>query len=507
MDAPVSGSALYSPQGLATILGTILLIIPSYFLCTAIYNIYFHPLSHIPGEKLAAATWAPYIYHLLSGDQVKWVQKLHTKYGEAVRLSPTEVSFISGETAWQDVYGFRTGKNKTPPYLKDSAFYAAYPNGYPSIVGAGEELHQRLRRNFAHAFSDKALREQEPLIQGYVDLFINRLEEEMVNGATDILKWYNCFTFDIIADLTFGEPLGCLRDRGYQPLVNLTFFLAKGLGLSSTIRRFPHLQSIARRMLPKDVLAKQLDFITRVFGLVRVRMARETDRPDFLTQVIQNQEAGRTPLATGEIESSMAVFMVAGSETTATMLSGTTWLLLQHPAVLETMVREIRGRFKSASEITAEAVSKLEYMIAVCAEGLRFYPPVPTGFPRVVPKGGDRISGHWVPEGSSVYVSQYPANHSARNFVDPDSFVPERWLGDERYAADKKAVYNPFSFGPRNCLGKQLAYAEMRLIMARVFWTFDLELVEKETNWLDQKVFSLWEKPPLMVKLTPVVRD
>lgn len=54
------------------------------------------------------------------GSIVRWVKKSHDKYGDVVRLAPTEVSFISGETAWQDIYGFQTGKNKSiGHYLKD----------------------------------------------------------------------------------------------------------------------------------------------------------------------------------------------------------------------------------------------------------------------------------------------------------------------------------------------------------------------------------------------------
>jgi len=54
------------------------------------------------------------------GTIVRWIEECHNKYGDAVRLAPTEVSFISGETAWQDIYGFRVGKNKSAGhYLKD----------------------------------------------------------------------------------------------------------------------------------------------------------------------------------------------------------------------------------------------------------------------------------------------------------------------------------------------------------------------------------------------------
>ena len=56
-----------------------------------------------------------------------------------------------------------------------------------------------------------------------------------------------------------------------------------------------------------------------------------------------------------------------------------------------------------------------------------------------------------------MYVSQYAMYHSSRHFKDPDVFVPERWLegANGEYSGDKKEGWNPFSFGPRNCIGKK----------------------------------------------------
>lgn len=186
-----------------------------YTISSSIYNIYFHPLSHIPGPLLARASGIPYILHARKGTIVSWIQALHTKYGDAVRVNPTEVSFISGETAWQDIYGFRTGKHKTGAYLKDRTWYPCPVNGEWSLIASDEANHSRMRRNLSHAFSDKALREQEGQIQKFVDLLVKRLEDQVEEKRpeVDIMRWYNYTTFDIITDLTFGDPLYCLRDK------------------------------------------------------------------------------------------------------------------------------------------------------------------------------------------------------------------------------------------------------------------------------------------------------
>ena len=118
------------------------------------------------------------------------------------------------------------------------------------------------------------------------------------------------------------------------------------------------------------------------------------------------------------------------------------------------------------------------------------------------------IAGRFVPGRTSVSVSHWSCYHSADNFRDPDKFIPERWLGDESYGDDKKRALQPFSLGPRNCLGINLAYAEMRVILARLLWNFDIELCEESNNWVEGiKVFMIYQRPPLMVKLKPVVRN
>jgi cytochrome P450 len=112
--------------------------------------------------------------------------------------------------------------------------------------------------------------------------------------------------------------------------------------------------------------------------------------------------------------------------------------------------------------------------------------------------------------------------HSPSNFTVPEKFHPERWLGDPLFSNDDKPAFQPFSSGPRNCIGKRyvllsrkqqpnliktsLAYAEMRLVLAKMLWNFDLELMSESENWFPHEMVVIWNSPDLHIKLHPVQR-
>lgn len=93
------------------------------------------------------------------------------------------------------------------------------------------------------------------------------------------------------------------------------------------------------------------------------------------------------------------LLIVAGSETTSSLLSGTTFWLLQTPEAYRQLKHEIRTSFTSEEEINMISVSKLKYLIAVLNEGLRMYPPSPSGLGRLTPTGGAAVEGYFMPEG------------------------------------------------------------------------------------------------------------
>lgn len=208
-----------------------------------------------------------------------------------------------------------------------------------------------------------------------------------------------------------------------------------------------------------------------------------------------------------KLQMNASLLIVAGSETTATLLSGATFLLLTNPDALAKLTAEVRSTFADDADITLSSVSSLTYMLACLDESLRRYPPVVIGLPRVVPKGGATVAGQFVPEGTTVAVWHYAISQDPKLWTDPNGFHPERFLGDPRFKGDVLEAMQPFSLGPRNCLGKNLAYAEMRLILAKIVFNFDMRIADESRGWLEgQKAFTVWDKPPLQVYLTPVKR-
>ena len=160
----------------------------------------------------------------------------------------------------------------------------------------------------------------------------------------------------------------------------------------------------------------------------------------------------------GELKTTSALLTLAGSETTATLLSGAVYYLLApttSPHILARLKEEVRNAFSNDEDITMISVNSLSYQLAVLDESLRLFPPVVGTTSRITGKEGAVIAGHYVAKNTLVSVPQYSAYVSERNWTRPDEFIPERWLGAEEFKNDKRSVLQPFHVGPRNCIGRK----------------------------------------------------
>ncbi|KAH7138814.1 cytochrome P450 [Dendryphion nanum] len=473
-----------------------------------IYRVYFHQLSKFPGPKFAAFTRLPQLKAVYSGTEHLRMAQLHEEYGDIVRYSPDEIS-VRNPQAWRDIYGY--GSKGTPGSAppKYWAKYGTAANGASSLVNVQSPFeHGRMRRIFNPAFSDRALKQQEPLFTKYVNQMVQVVRDGISkdpNHKFDMVRLFNFTTFDVMGDLTFGEPLHMLDKNDYDPWVAVIFTSIKIATKLSVLGYYPLISQIVKVVLGPAISKKRMEHFNHAVTRVtkRLEKGRETEGVDLWDYVL-SQDEGRG-LSRPEMDANSSLFMMAGTETTATVLSGFTYLLLSNPDVKQKLVEEIRGAFSSSDDMSMEAIATLPYLNACIKETLRRYPPVVAGLPHLTPSDGSTICGQFVPPGTVVSTPHLAMYTSSKFFKDPLEFHPERWLGDERYADDNRAALQPFSVGARDCLGKNMAQHEMRLIAAKMLYNFDLELCPESNGWSDQNTYMLWEKHPLMVKLSPAV--
>jgi len=221
----------------------------------------------------------------------------------------------------------------------------------------------------------------------------------------------------------------------------------------------------------------------------RTKIGLETDRKDFFFYLLnaRDPETGKgfTPQ---ELWGESNLLIIAGSDTTSTALASAFFYLTHNPRTLVRLCEEVRGKFGDVEEIVAgKALNECLYLRAVIDEGMRLSPPVGGILPREVLPGGIEIDGVHVPEGIVVGTPHYTLHHNPAYFPAPFSFRPERWIAGSSAEVTTESVslaqsaFCPFSVGPRGCIGKGLAYAELMESLARVVFMYDMKLADGST--------------------------
>jgi cytochrome P450 len=345
----------------------------------------------------------PYVIAIHRGEMHRKLKQFHDKYGPIVRIAPNELSYADG-AAWRDIYGNRPGHQPFP--RNPTWFKKRYPEEPHSIMGFDEEAHTKTRRAFANSFSEKSLRDQAPVIEGYLDIFMNQMRaptsgRQWKEKVVDLNTWYNYLTFDISGDLSFGESFDCLKTGKAHPWVEIAQDFGKGLSLVASINQYPPIDKLLHYVIPKSIRQRQIDHRNMSYAKAKKRLALDIERPDFVTPTKKYSDE-KVPLSEAEWEINMMIIVFAGSETTASSLTAITRELVQHQGAMHRLTHEIRSAFGSESDITSATTGNLPYLNAVINETLRLDPPTTIGVPRVVPRGGDTVCGRWVPGGVSI---------------------------------------------------------------------------------------------------------
>ncbi|KAI1746001.1 cytochrome P450 [Xylaria scruposa] len=464
----------------------------------SVYSLYFHPLAKYPGPKLAAVSQVWFAWVWLSGHYPTTIQNAHRRYGKVVRIAPNELSFDTIQ-AHRDIYSTPSQKKKL--FIKDPTFYYNGDSVRVLFYELDPTEHAWQRKLLAAGFSTKAMRNQEYLVHRYVDLFVQKMKKLSAasHGAgvniAEVMLWLG---FDIMAEITFSESFGAVESGKPHFWISLLRDGAHAAILPALAQRMPLLRAVLPYLISKSAIKNRVKHYAYTEETVRKRVRLQDEDPSKETADLFGPVIASGKLDWASLVSLAQAMVIAGADTVSHTLTGATYFLCAAPTCLKALQDEVRGLGKY-DELTGDRLASLRYLNAVIEETLRMFPPIAFGLPRVSP--GDCVDGHFVPAGVTVSAPHWAVNHNETEWEDPWTFRPERWLVEGGVSQPRSLA---FSTGPRACLGIGQAWLEIRIALAKIVYTYDMEFARDHGDWLgDAKMHMMWKEAPLMVRLHP----
>jgi cytochrome P450 len=362
----------------------------------------------------------------------------------------------------------------------DDELLAARSSGRLFGRASAERLRpiQRTLTGLFNVNGDEHRRHRRLLMPAFHKTRLDAYRDDMARLTTEIVDGYEPGEIrDVHADLTrltlriatktlFGEDVG---ERGVELSQKMQQWLLTMFS-PAMLLELDLPRTAYRRWLD---LTREID--TRTVEIVRdkrERMARAGGEvaPDMLSMLVAARDEDGGALDEDELVGHAGVIFAAGHETSTNALAWTLFLLATHPDVALDLTDELRAVLRGDPP-TVEQLGRLPVLDAVVKESMRLLPPVPL-HPRVVAEDTE-LGGHFVPARTELFLSIFHMHHDPELFSEPRRFAPSRWSRIRPTTFE----YNPFSAGPRMCIGAAFATMEIKIALATMLQRVRVELL------------------------------
>ncbi len=341
------------------------------------------------------------------------------------------------------------------------------------LTAEGEEWRLQ-RRTLAPLFAPRHVSGFQSAMVEAAERFAHRLARRPSGRTVDMALEMTRVTLDVLERTIFTR--GLARDPDALGRAITRFFEALGpvdpldlFGLPAWLPRIGRWRARPAIRFFEEVVGELIE------GRRALLAAGAVPPPDILTLLLEaaDPETGKG-LTDVEVRANIVTFIGAGHETTANALTWTLYLLSQAPDVRERVEQEVDGVL-GAGPLEPSSLDRLVYTRAVLDEAMRLYPPVP--FMSRTPVADDRIGDLKIPRGSYVAIVPFILHRHRTLWEEPDAFLPERFLPENRGRIDRFA-YLPFGAGPRVCIGASFSIQEAVIVLAHLVRSLRFDLVE-----------------------------
>ncbi|KKY29405.1 putative trichodiene oxygenase [Diaporthe ampelina] len=420
-----------SNHGIAGILAKMVAVFLGYRLLLILYNISpLHPLSPIPGPKLAAASYLPEFYYdvICVGKYTTKIREMHEKYGPLVRINPDEVH-CSDPGFSDEIYA--TGGRKRDRTLHQ--INSAAVGDKAEFGTADHDLHRIRRAPVAKFFSRSVIIGLENEIAAVAQRLCDKIMAQRGNGTPfDLTMAYSNLSTDIISAYCFGEGFNLLDKPGWG-----SNFRESNLAVLRhwfLFRFFPFLRGLA------SLGVWFLDYLPDQTALFIRTMQIEV--PNLVTKATENLKAGvvyeRPIFVQAMLESSLSK---EDKSPDRMCLSVMTYHILANPEIFTTLTQELKEAIPDSQHLPHWAtLEKLPYLSSVVLEGLRLSYGASGRSARIATEEDLVYRGKWqeksiqyvIPRGYAIGMSAFVSHHDESLFPESHKFQPDRWLDLQR---------------------------------------------------------------------------